>query len=244
MIDFLSLFLTASVPGIQAPPPAVEQAIKRWEAVGVKVVRYFDGPGNLVGVALAFPNGKGMIVYVDPQGKTIVSGAAIDLETGENLTAKAARAYLGEGRKPVSDISPSELERLGYLEEGKGDAILYVFIDPACPHCRALVPRVKALAESGEATVRWVPLGLLGPESLTKAAYLLGKGDPGELVSIMDTQKNIQELLRDKEAMGRGGVKLERNMDFAESHGIRSVPTLLLDLGGRVVEIEDPDAVD
>ncbi|RMD68839.1 MAG: hypothetical protein D6819_08395 [Gammaproteobacteria bacterium] len=248
MSDPLSLFLAGVVAAragsaVSFPPSPVRQAMERWEALGMKVVRYFKGPGNLVGVALTFPNGKGMIVYVDPDGKTLVSGVALDLATGENLTARAARMYLGEGQKPVPAISAEELGRLGYLQEGSGEAILYAFIDPECPHCLALVPRLKALAKAGRAVVRWVPVGLLGPSSLTKAAYLLGRKDPEDLLAVMET-RDVRPLLKDKEAMGRGGVALEEVMTFAEDHGITEVPYLLLVTGGQVLEIEDPHTVE
>ena len=53
---------------------------------------------------------------------------------------------------------------------------VYVFFDPACPHCAHLWSEAKPLA--GKLKIVWMPIGLLRSSSVTQGAAILGAPNP------------------------------------------------------------------
>jgi thiol:disulfide interchange protein DsbG len=54
--------------------------------------------------------------------------------------------------------------------------VVYVFFDAQCPHCATLWESFKPL--NNQLKVVWIPVGLLGPASVSQGAALLGSADP------------------------------------------------------------------
>ena len=67
-----------------------------------------------------------------------------------------------------------------------GDAnapLLYAFIDPDCPHCKEFLKNAEApYLTTKKIQLRVIPVGVLGDESMRRAAYLLAQPNAGELL--------------------------------------------------------------
>jgi thiol:disulfide interchange protein DsbG len=233
-----------------APPEAVMRRMQEWAgATGLLVKAYFPGPGNLTGVAAELALGQGMIYYLSPDGRQMLVGLAVDLDTGTDLSAEAGRKYLGEAAIPqlaqpspgAAAMSSQELLRLPSVAQGdpKAGKVLVAFVDLGCGHCHRLYEDVQALLPREGVAVHWIPMSLGSEASTTRAAAALG-GQAPTLDAFWDAEPAM--LLGDTGRLARGSQRLEAVMDFAESHGIRSVPTLYLVEEGAVKQaIGTPD---
>lgn len=151
----------------QDTPKVLEAPLK----AGMKVVTKFQAAGSLQGWVLS-QNGQNSVVYTTADGKLLIAGALID-ESGTNLTAQYAEKHIP---KPEYDKLMPKLEKSAYIVTGaKGNAAkstIYVFTDLNCGYC-ALTYKAFLPYESVGLQIRWVPVGVLRADSLTKAAALL-----------------------------------------------------------------------
>jgi thiol:disulfide interchange protein DsbG len=103
---------------------------------------------------------------------------------------------------------------------------VYVFFDSQCPHCAALWESAKPL--KSQARFVWIPVGVLGPDSLTQGAALLAAPDGAAAMEAHE------QSMKDK----RGGIaasgdvaaqkaQVEANTKLLDSFGIGSVPTIV-----------------
>lgn len=234
---FLSLLLLVS-GGATAidrinPTPGVEHVVKQWTNVGAEVKGYFDGPGNLIGVAIEIMPGKGFIAYFDPSGETMITGMALDMRNERNLTAEADTAFfqtpLPRSGNDIQEMAGDVLQALPAIVEGDPAAskVLYVLFDFQCPHCRQLHQRLQQEIDKGATRVHWIPVAFTGDKAASKAAYALGDiGDTSSLASLFVTD-DIAPLLKNPQRIAKGALGLERTMRFARDHHIKSVPKIL-----------------
>jgi thiol:disulfide interchange protein DsbG len=68
--------------------------------------------------------------------------------------------------------------RTTFIAEGQEPHHLYIFFDPNCPFCHELYKKLRAFVGKGDVQLRWIPLGMLTPSSLPKAAAILQAADP------------------------------------------------------------------
>lgn len=64
------------------------------------------------------------------------------------------------------------------IEQGQGARVVFVFVDPNCPYCRALFRDLQPWVGRDGLAVRWVPVAVLAPSSLGKAAAIVQAADP------------------------------------------------------------------
>jgi len=114
-------------------------------------------------------------------------GRVIALETAAERTANALEAIVK--RLPVPPPTSDDVVRnvakivqdvgqsiaLPYTEAAGGTSQqpIVAFMDPRCPYCRAGHATTKALAAEGRARVVYVPIGLLGADSVAAADAIL-----------------------------------------------------------------------
>lgn len=72
----------------------------------------------------------------------------------------------------------AELPKATWIAEGRGQRIIYIFVDPNCPSCALLYRNLRNLIEPQDLQVRWVPVAVVNPTSLGKAAAILQAKDP------------------------------------------------------------------
>ncbi|PKY11858.1 hypothetical protein B1757_02550 [Acidithiobacillus marinus] len=118
------------------------------------------------------------------------------------------------------------------IQIGTGPVVVYDFFDPNCPYCAEAFQRELPFIQSGKLTVRYIPVAILTPSSLGKAASILDSPRPGHALAV-----DFQGVLRD----GSGGIRsmtpsapvragIERNLQFLLQTGNDVVPDLVFRL--------------
>lgn len=104
---------------------------------------------------------------------------------------------------------------------------VYVFFDPACPHCAQLWANAKPLQT--QLKMVWIPLGWLRPSSGPQSATILSASDPA--AAMEENEKLVLER--------KGGItasqnlsdevkdKIKANTDLFNSLGAESVPLIV-----------------
>jgi thiol:disulfide interchange protein DsbG len=72
----------------------------------------------------------------------------------------------------------ADVAKATFIAEGKGKRPIYIFFDPNCPFCHQLYKKLRPFVGKDEVQFRWIPLGMLTPSSLPKAAAILQAIDP------------------------------------------------------------------
>jgi hypothetical protein len=242
----VALILPAAAEAIETmtPPKETVSAMKKLEP-HMSVEGWFKGPGNLVGVAARF-KGQPMVFFTDPQGKYMVTGTAVDLQSGANMIAEATVKYFAPdiqkvaGSQPFpnpvkSAIGAEELARLQGISQGdkaSGNKA-YVIFDFGCKYCMKLYETVGKEKISGE--IVWLPVTMSGEASTTKAALALGLGKM-DTVAKLNGRALTDAVVLNKEALGRGALAAETNTNFVKQHNLGSTPYFFFSKNGVLME--------
>ncbi|MDA3806750.1 MAG: DsbC family protein [Thiomicrorhabdus sp.] len=105
------------------------------------------------------------VVYMSRDGKYLLNGNLIELETRENLTDLAKSVARQSAMQKISESS-----MIVYPAKGKQTHFITVFSDIDCPYCAKLHKEIPALNEAG-ITVRYLgyPRSGIGSPSYHKA---------------------------------------------------------------------------
>lgn len=211
-------------------PSAAEQRLMR---NGSKILQRFDSVGGLR--AIVADNGKEKrLFYVTPDGQALIAGLVFDAE-GRNVTNDdLARAGVGNS---VTGVSPAVARKvwtaastLRAVADGRSGPIVYAFVDPTCPYCHGFMRTIRPHIAAGRVQVRWLPMALLSQSSkgLAEAMY---RGGASEQVVRALADGKLTPLRETAEVR----AALAKNLDVMRSTGYTSVPTLVYQVGGRVV---------
>ncbi|MHB1666756.1 MAG: thioredoxin fold domain-containing protein [Thiomonas sp.] len=108
------------------------------------------------------------------------------IRPNRRLTLRAL-ALLALAALPVPVVAQSarqaegvlaQIDKTTWIAEGQGKRALYIFFDPNCPYCHKLYGMLRAEVGKDDLQFRWIPLGMLTPSSLPKAAAILQAEDP------------------------------------------------------------------
>lgn len=107
----------------------------------------------------------GLVVYLDPSQRYVITGHLLDLWTRRDLTSERLDR---ERVTLVREIADDDV--LWIKPEGPVSGRLYVFDDPDCPYCREAHPRLAELTAQGvEVGVILYPIMRLHPEAYGKS---------------------------------------------------------------------------
>jgi thiol:disulfide interchange protein DsbG len=84
--------------------------------------------------------------------------------------------------RPAPDVAAAaqvlaHLPQATAIAEGRGSRVLTVFFDPNCPYCRQLYRDLRPFVGKDGLQIDWVPVAILAPSSLGKAAAILQSAD-------------------------------------------------------------------
>lgn len=103
-----------------------------------------------------------------PSRRRFACAAACSLLAGSRAAA---------AQEPGARTLRRALESAECALEGRSGERRHVFFDPLCPACALLYERTRGPVRSGRLRLRWIPVSLLGPDSLRSAAGLLAAPD-------------------------------------------------------------------
>lgn len=71
----------------------------------------------------------------------------------------------------------ADLPKATWIAEGKGQRVVYIFIDANCPSCALLYRNLRTLIELQDLQIRWVPVAVVNATSPGKGAAILQAPD-------------------------------------------------------------------
>jgi thiol:disulfide interchange protein DsbC len=124
--------------------------------------------------------------FVSDNGRLVIVGSAFDLWNGAPVTTLAEAERMA-GRLDLLRLGLKP-EDLGALRFGLGTEQVVAFVDPRCPHCRALLGQIPALADRYRFALVLLPV--LGPESeaLARRLACAGSSAPETAVQALLTE--------------------------------------------------------
>jgi len=219
--------LSSSVAVFAQPWPA---PIRTLETRGVTIVERFDAPGDMQGFAARLGN-RPMALYLTPDGEHVIVGTLMNAE-GKNLTAPELDAAITQ---PSIEKTWPALEKSQWIPDGKDSAerVLYVFTDPNCGYCHKFYDKTRPWVEAGKVQLRHVPVAILKPSSIGKAAALMTADDPeqamrtheenyrsGGIEPMADVPQKLRTQLKaHKGLMAQSGIRGTPGIIYKDSEG-------------------------
>ena len=191
------------------------------EKSGAKVVEEKD-LGSIVQVVIEFPNGAKEVGYITKDNKYLLIGNVIDVQTGENITAKKYREL------EKVEISQIPLDEAIKIKFGNGNKKLIMIADPDCPFCRKAYQYLKN--KDVEVYLFLFPLNI-HPEAYDKSVKVLCSKDPAKAY---DEVENSNQLQIDK--CKEGEDKLKRHVLIATKIGVKGTPVFIDASSGYRIE--------
>jgi thiol:disulfide interchange protein DsbC len=162
------------------------------------------------------------IFYISEDGKYLVQGDMIDLESRKSLTQEAAKSGRSEIMKSVKDS-----DTIVYSPKGKTEHTITVFTDIDCPYCRKMHEEMQGYNDAGIA-VRYM---LYPRAGLNSPAYK-------KAVSVW-CAKDRAAAMDDAKLKGKIDSKtcenpVQRHMEIGEEVGVTGTPAIVLEDGSLI----------
>ncbi|VVE46487.1 thiol:disulfide interchange protein DsbG [Pandoraea commovens] len=204
---------SATAPG--ATKPVIVQAL---EHEGVTSLQPFDTGVKGLQAFAGLAGQQPMAVYLLADGTAIV-GTRIGAD-GKPLDIERVTQLI---EKPLGDTIWSKLAAAHWVQDGKKDAprIVYTFSDANCPYCNRFWETARPWIDSGKVQMRHVLVGVIKPDSVTKAAAILGAPNPSAA------------LLQNERKFAQGGIKPARSVTETIAKKLQSNQMLMAELGFR-----------
>lgn len=203
-----------------ARPPVLEQMEKQ----GVNVVTTFDAPDDMTGYVLDM-NGQGLTGFATKDDRHFILGALYD-ENGVNLSEQLVQQHV---TGPLLKKQWGALGESTYIQDGDADApqIAYMFTDPNCPYCKKVWRDVRPWVNGGQLQIRHIMVGILRPDSATKAAALLSADDPSAALTAFESASGTSTLPAGNKNKAGVMQELNNNLSLMTSMGISATPAII-----------------
>lgn len=167
------------------------------------------------------------VMYMTGDGRYLIDGAIVDLETRENLAEKAQN----EARQRA--IEAMGEEEMIVFQAPNAEHEITVFTDIDCGYCRKLHQQIDAYAEEG-ISVRYLfyPRSGVDTPSYDKAVAVWCSDDQRQA---MTEAKNGNPV--ESKACSN---PVKRHMELGEQMGIRGTPAIVLENGQLVPGFVEP----
>lgn len=173
----------AGKPNTKLPEPIAALAER-----GVEVVEAFDAPSGLTGYGATY-QGRPMAIYLTKDGEHAIVGKLFNSQ-GQDMTEETLERIVAA---PGAAKAWAQLETSHWVLDGSEDAeiIVYEFTDPNCPFCHKFWQTARPWVDAGKVQIRHVMVGILRPDSASKAATILAAKNPSE--EFARSQKNYDQ---------------------------------------------------
>jgi thiol:disulfide interchange protein DsbC len=167
------------------------------------------------------------VMYMTSDGRYLIDGAIIDLETRENLAEKAQNKARLRAIDAVGD------DEMIVFDAPNAQHEITVFTDIDCGYCRKLHQQIDAYADEG-ITVRYLfyPRTGVDTASYNKAVSVWCADDQRQAMTDAKNGKPV--------ASESCSNPVERHMQLGELMGIRGTPAIILDNGQMVPGFVEP----
>jgi len=125
--------------------------------------------------------------------RTLFAAALSASVIGLAPTASAQQTQNPNAVKVLGEMGKATL-----ITEGHGPRVIYIFFDANCPYCHQLYTDLRPHIGKDGLEVRWVPVAVLTPSSVTKGAAILQA--PNRLKAFQDNENSYG-----KGPTGQGG---------------------------------------
>ena len=143
----------------------------------VKAEKINDGLCSVI-VGVKTPLGERYVpTYVTPKNGVIIGGAYF--LNKKNVTVNEINSLQEKDFKSAFEKHKSELKDVvfaKYKPKNANGKILYVFVDPLCPFCKAELPHLKSLADESGYTVELIPFIVHGEPAMKKMESFICSG--------------------------------------------------------------------
>jgi thiol:disulfide interchange protein DsbC len=165
---------------------------------------------------------NGSVLYVSADGRYIINGSLIDLDTKQNLTELTQQAVT----KKVMDAYDKN-KMITFSAEGKPKHIISVFTDVDCPYCSMLHKEVPKLNKAGvEVRYLMYPRAGAGSATFKKSVSAWCNEDQKKAIGIAKEGGTVVSMNCDN--------PVQEQYDLGQSLGVTGTPTLILE-SGRVL---------
>ncbi len=207
-----SLFALCSAPLFAADDiDALQQAlIKRFPGVSIDKVNPTAIPGLYQVVA------GSQVVYTDSQGRYMIEGDLVDMDTGKNFSEEAKKDIR---KKAVARLSDEEM--IVYQPE-KPKYSVDVVTDIYCPYCRKLHEEMDEYLESG-IKVRYILLPLKGKKDYEDTLSVWCAEDRNLALDIAKSGGGVEKKTCDN--------PLAKHKQVARQIGVTGTPAIILEDG-------------
>lgn len=201
--------------------PAVLAAL---EAKGFEVLGDFDAPSGLHGYA-GLAGQQPLAVYVTADGQHALVGTLLDAK-GNDAGADALQRLVAA---PMSRRIWSQLEKSRWVADGRADAprVVYVFTDPNCPYCNRLWENARPWVDAGKVQLRHVMVGVIRPDSATKAAAILTAASPAAALARNERNRETGGITPAATISGAIRSALDSNEHLMTQLGFQGTPGIL-----------------
>jgi thiol:disulfide interchange protein DsbC len=157
------------------------------------------------------------IFYTDAQGRHLIQGQIIDLESKRNLTEERTEQLTAVRFQDLPFDDAFTIRR------GKGERQLAVFSDPECGYCRRLE---RELADIDNVTIHIFLYPVLGQQSTEKAQAVWCTAPEQRARAWLDWMLKGTPPAAQANCPQRSLDALARNLEFGRKHRIQGTPTL------------------
>lgn len=227
LVGFLALAFSSHSTLAQEKLP---RAIQNLADQGVTIYESFQAPSGLEAY-VGSVQGRPVALYLTSDKKHVLVGQLLN-ELGDNLTEdELEQRVIG----PQNERAWAELKKANWIQDGKKDApvILYAFMDPNCPYCHRFREQAEPWVKSGKVQIRHVVVGILGQNSLDKAATINGSKDT--TAAFLDNQHQFERngIAIDNKAKSAGLKATEKNNDLMQTLGLTGAPAVYYQVDGK-----------
>jgi thiol:disulfide interchange protein DsbG len=146
------------------------------------------------------------------------------------LYALVGRTALAQNTAAARALA--EIGKATVITEGSGPRVLTLFFDANCPYCHELYKTLRPDVGKNGLQLRWVPVAVLTPSSLTKGAAMLQAADPLAAFHDNENSWNFGDspgggIKPAKTVLPATRAKLDANNALLQAAGSFGVPTLL-----------------
>ena len=163
--------------------------------------------------------GSGRVLYISEDGRYIVNGNVIDLESKQNLTKLTQRKVT---KKLIDGYD--EKKMITFSPAGKAKHTITVFTDVDCPYCSMLHKEVPKLNQAGvEVRYLMYPRAGAGSPTFHKSVSAWCNDDQKKAIGIAKEGGIVEPKICDD--------PVQEQFDLGQLIGVTGTPTLILEDG-------------